>query len=331
MDQSTPTTQEHAVANLRTSARGAIVTVALLAAACGGAAAAPSSGHQYAAHTSVPEGRTPATAAADAAGTARTTFRTTIGTHAAAFVTDIGRLRTDAAAGDVQAARQDELAAQADYDQFRVLEGDYAITTSAIDEVATEVAPGQTFTGLHAVERDLWPQVGATTTGPAAPSASGVSAAALADAGTDLTSLVAQAPVAEYLLSRSFPQPDAIVNIAVAELDWVASTAVPGYEEQFSHFDLVDVTATLHAASEAVAAVTPLGMIAAPAATAGVAAHLATLTAVVAGLGPPTSTTDASITTAQRRAVTQQVDATVAELAGLSSALLPYGSGGWPS
>ncbi len=94
-----------------------------------------------------------ATAAARAATAA---FRTVIGNDAAGFVAAVGRLAADLAAGDLTQARVDELAAQSAYDGFRMLETGNTVIASTLDERATDLAPGQTFAGLHAVERDLW-------------------------------------------------------------------------------------------------------------------------------------------------------------------------------
>ena len=142
------------------------------------------------------------------------------------------------------AAGSDELAAQADYDSLpgsRV--GQPPINASTLDELATDVVPGQSFGGLHAVERDLW------AGGPLA---------------TDVAALAAQAPVAEFLLSRiaSVPKPSA--RVAVDQLSWVVDTALPLSQEQCSHLGLVDVAATERGRRPAFEAIEPLARLVDP-------------------------------------------------------------------
>ena len=121
-------------------------------------------------------------------------YRADIGNATAAFVGDIGNLQTAVDGGDAAAAKSDELAAQAQYDAFRLLESGNAVNASSLDELATDVDPGGSFAGLHAVERDLWSS---------------------AKAAADVVGHAAQAPVAQYLLSRDRLAPEAIGTTAV--------------------------------------------------------------------------------------------------------------------
>ncbi len=248
---------------------------------------------------------------------ATSAYRSDIGNDATAFVSDVGRLQSDLASGATGAARADELAAQADYDGFRMLESGNTVIASTLDERLTDVAPGQTFTGLHAVEQYLWP-------GTAAPPP-------LAEAQSAVGGLVAQAPVAEYLLSRDALGPEAIGTTAVDELGWVNDTAVPGHEEQFSHLDAVDLAATVSAARTAFTAIQPLARQVAPGLAAGVATRFASLVTQVGTLGPPGLRPDDTLPQATLRSLAQQVDATGALLAHLSARLAPYGTAGTTS
>ena len=293
-----------------------LLVVAALAGACGYTASAryqpsgatPSSG---AAHdpTTDPASAT-AVALSVAAGAATETYRTDIWNATAAFVADIGTLQEAVDGGDIGAAKSDELAAQAQYDTFRQLEGGNAVNASTLDELATEVAPNGSFAGLHAVERDLW------TSG---------------NARADVAGLSVQAPVAQYLLSRDRLTPEAIGTTAVSELGWVVSTALPGREERFSHLDAVDIAAAVGAADQAFAAIEPVGRTVDPDLTTSVAQVFSSLEADVASLGPPTQVPDAAIPTTLRLSVSQQVDATAAELAQLAARLAPLGTAGAPS
>jgi iron uptake system component EfeO len=232
-------------------------------------------------------------------------FRIDIGNATAAFVTAVGRLQSDLAAGQVPAAKEDELAAQGDYDYFRLLETDNSVNASTLDETITDVQPGQTFGGLHAIERDLW-----------------VSGDALSDA----SGLEPQAQVAEFILSRLTLPPEAIGTTGVDELNWVNDVAIPGREEWYSHLDAVDISATIAAADQAFDAVEPLAHQVAPSLTVVVAGRFATLENDVAELGPVTDLPDSALSSTTRLSLSQQVDATADGLAQLSATLVPYGT-----
>jgi iron uptake system EfeUOB component EfeO/EfeM len=229
---------------------------------------------------------------------------------AAAFVTAVAALQSDVVRDDVAAARSDELTAQGAYDALRVLESGNTINASALDELATEVPPGQSFGGLHAVERDLW------AGGPTA---------------VDVANLATQAPVAQFLLSRERLGPEAIGTTAVDQLDWVTDAALPRSQEQVSHLGLVDVTATVAASAHAFGDIEPLGHLVDPTLTTTVAGQFTVLTAECAALGPPTTTPDTSVSPTARLAVYRQLDATATQLARLSAELAPYGTAGAPS
>jgi len=257
--------------------------------------------------TGLSGGSRPTTLAAQAATHA---FATQVDASTSAFVAAVGALQSDVAAGDTGAARSDELAAQADYDSFRVLETGNAINASTLDELASDVNPLESFGGLHAVERDLW------ASGPLV---------------ADVSALEGQAPVAQYLLSRERPGPEAVAVVAVDQLDWAVDVALPHGQEQYSHLGLVDVVATEQAAHRSFSVVDPLAHLVAPALTATVEGQFAALDAQVAALGPPASVPDATVATATRLALSHQFDATASTLARLAALLTPYGTAGAPS
>jgi iron uptake system component EfeO len=248
------------------------------------------------------------TASRSAAASASTlVFRREITASAAAFVAAIGNLQTAVAGRDTAGARRDELAAQGLYDRFRLAESGNSINASTLDERQTDVVPGTTFAGLHAVERDLW--------------SSG-------DAAADLPGLAAQATVAEYLLSKTALDPEAIGTTGVDELSWVANVAIPGREEQYSHLDAVDIVATVGAAHDAFVALEPLAEEVAPTLTTSTADQFAALEQEVAALGPPAQLPDSSISGAVRLALSQRIDATAAGLAQVAARLAPFGTAG---
>ncbi len=304
----------------RLIAPAAVVAVALVAGACGGAVAvrptgttAPRVGPEagvtshYGADTSVGDRATSLAAQA-----ATRSYATQVGVWTSDFVASVDTLQTDVAEGDTPAAESDEVAAQADFDAFRVLETDNynSINASTLDELETDVVPGETFGGLHAVERDLW------AGGPAA---------------TDVAGLAAQAPVAQFLLSRMRLGPEAVGSEAVGELNWVVDTALTRSQEPVSHLGLVDVDATEAAAAQAFGDIEPLARLVDPTLTATVAAQFTTLDGAVAALGPPDTTPDTTVAPAGRLAVSQQLDATATTLARLVARLTPYGTQGSPS
>jgi hypothetical protein len=301
----------------RLAAPALLAVAALAAAACGGASstatttsrptAGPEAGvtSHYGSAAGQP-GR-PTTLAAEAA---THTFTTQVQDATAAFVSSVGALQSDAAQGNTAGARADELDAQAAYDAFRDLERGNSVNASTLDELDTDVAPGTTFGGLHAVERDLW---------------SG------APAATDAVALAAQAPIAQYLLSRLRLGPEAIGSVAVDQLDWVVDVALPTSQEHTSHLGLVDVAATVDAAGREVGDLTPLGRLVAPGLTATVTADVSALEAEIAALGPPRTTPDTSVPPAARLALSRRLDATASTLARLAARLAPYGTAGAPS
>jgi hypothetical protein len=261
-----------------------------------------SSPGSYRSGPSAPDAR----AAREAGVVASARFRRTVGIAASSFVEDVDALRQAVTTGDVTTARADELAAQAQYDAVRYLTSPASPTSSPLDETPTEVPSGAHLTGLHLVERDLWvPGHGPT-------------AAAVAQ-------LAEAAPLLEDSLSRIQLSPGDIDLVAVRELGWVTSVAVPGLEEQYSHLDSVDVAATVGAAGAAFDAVAPLGRLVTAGRTTAAGARLAALTEAVQALGTPGTVPDAGIPESRWRSVAEDADAAAAVLGALAPALAGYG------
>ncbi len=324
----------------RTSARvppapvvAAVVLVAVLASSCGSSVMArraasrgrPAAEVAPARHPAAPTGSADTADTADTAASAATTaFRQELGDESATFVSDVGQLQAELQTGNIAAARTDELAAQAEFDQFReVAAGSNPINASTIDELAADVGPGQSFGGLHAVERDLWD--------PSAPTVTGGIQGVTSQAVVDGSGLVAQAPIAEYLLSKDSLGPEAIGTTGVDDLNWVETMAIPQHEEVYSHLDAVDISAGIGAARDTFTTLAPLARLVAPTLTATVDRRFTALVAEVTALGPPDEIPDVALAPAALLALSQQVDATAAGYAQLSAVLAPFGTDGGTS
>jgi iron uptake system EfeUOB component EfeO/EfeM len=298
-----------------------MAAVATVAASCGTATATGPGGHRTRldahAGTTAP-GTAPGTALEQRLATGATAaYQVAIAGNARSFVGAVTTLESALRAGDVLAARQDELEAQADFDRFRWLETAYTGNAAALDELASAVPTGQAFGGLHAVEQALWPAAASGAT-PDPPS---TTAAIAASSG-----LVAQAPVAEYLLGKERLSPEVIGTTAVQELGWVAAVALPGREEEFSHHDDVDVAATVDAADAAFHAIGPLANAVDPALAGRVQARFTALLDLVDSLGSPDRVS--TIPSDARVAITGALDATAAQLSTLAARMTPFGTTG---
>ena len=237
-------------------------------------------------------------------------FADMVNASTAAFVAAVTALQFAVASSDIAGARAAQLDAQAAYDSFRVLQSGNAVNASTLDELASDVPPGQSFGGLHAVERDLW------GSGPLA---------------ADVDALAGQAPVAQYLLSRERLGPEAIAVVAVDQLTWAVDVALPHSQAHWSHLGLVDVAATIDAARRSFSTIEPLGRLVSPGLTATVHGQFDDLAARIARLGPPTTTADTTVAAGDRLGLSQALDATASTLARLAARLTPYGTAGAPS
>lgn len=219
----------------------------------------------------------------------------------AAFTTDLKRLATAVRAGDAAAARQAELAAQGDEDAFRAQIGAGTATALALDGRPADLAPGDTLTGLHLVERDLWKGGG--------------------DPLPAVQALLSEGPAVEELLSRVKLSPAAIARSGVETLGWVNDAAISGREETFSRLDTVDTAAGVAAARSTFTAVAPLGALVAPAETAVPDGRFAGPARAVAALGSPSELTDMDAPAGAEAEVAREVDATAAALSTLAASL----------
>jgi iron uptake system EfeUOB component EfeO/EfeM len=292
-----------------------VVLIGMSAASCATSAAAARDTERAgpastAAHHSKSRSSPRAEAERAEASSATAAFHRATVAASASLVAEVGQLQAAIDRGATLAARADELTAQADFDRIRMLDGGNTINAAALDGLASQLASGEPFGGLHAIERDLW--------------SSG-------NAADDVSGLSVQAQVAEFLLAKESVSPEAIATVGADELSWMDEMAVPGREELYSHLDTVDIAATTAAAQSAFAAIQPLAQMVAPSLTTPVARQFSQLSADVAALGPPAQVADAAIPAGTRLMLSQQVDATASELAQLAATLVPFGTAGPPS
>ena len=281
-----------------------LLTLGLVATATACGAAGASTGIRGIGRPRAPD---PTQVALARAATAQ--YRQVIDRATSGFAVDVGRLQADVDGGDTAAARLDELRAQSDYDSVLTLNRSNVTNASTLDGEADAVSPGQSFGGLHAVERDLW-------AGPATAAVAAVAA------------LAAQTPVVQFLLARISLDPEPIATTAVDELNWVDDQAIPGQVELYAHRDAVDIVAGVDAADAAFATLVPLGQAVAPAVTGTVQRRFATLVEQVGALGDPTQLPDTALSGPTRLALSREIDATAAGLALFASDLAHFGTRG---
>ena len=286
---------------------GALAAASL--AACGSTSAAGTAStttYGTAQYGASPTHPSPAEQAATLAATAG--YRRALLTAAESYAGDVQRLEAAIGAGDLSAARSDELAAQRDYDVLRPNIQPDSATANAIDGEAWSTGSGS-FAGLHAVERSLW-------------NGSGTSGAA-----RDAAQLVNSSATVAFLFYRAILTPQQISAQAQSTLDWVVDVPIQQREELYSHDNMLDVAASIDAARSAYELVAPLGRMVDPATTTLVAARFATLDSALGQRGDVASRLDDSISTAQWHTLAVDVDAVDAPLGTLTGDLAGFGSG----
>jgi iron uptake system EfeUOB component EfeO/EfeM len=221
--------------------------------------------------------------------------------------TDTQALAEAVAAGDTALAEYDELAAQSAYDAVGQVLDENVAAAEAFDGLAADAGGGDSFSGLHLVEQDLW---GGGNPGPA------------------VAALETEAPVVALIPSRVRLGPPAIVTVGVNALGWVNDEVVTQDEEAYSHLDTIDAVAGVAAARTAFAMVAPLGRLAAPGATRAVVEQFGRLEARVEALGTEGTRVDDEIAPSTWLALAQQVDATAAALSTLAGDLAHFSAGG---
>ncbi len=285
--------------------------LALLAAGvlagCGGygdAARAAYPGHHVhygATHPSVAEQATTLTATLG--------YRRFLLTSSEGLAGSLASVARDAAQGELAATRHAELAAQVDFDALRADVAPDSATSIQLDGEPWSLG-GAPFGGLHLIERELW------SAPPELARASRV-AAALAPTAVQIA----------YVFSRAVMTPAQMLAQAQAQLEWAVDVPLEGREETYSHHDLADGAASVHAARTAFDLTVALGRLVDPATVAACAARFAILASVLHTLGDPLARRDASIRVTSWQRLAAAIDAANAPLGSMVGDVQGFGSG----
>ncbi|MCO7221331.1 iron uptake system protein EfeO [Klenkia sp. PcliD-1-E] len=147
---------------------------------------------------------------------------------------------TDAVeAGDVAGAQALYPVARTYWERIEPVAESFGDLDPRVDARENDVAEGETWTGFHVLERDLWVTGDLSRSGPVAD-----------QLVADIQELATQ--VQDLQL-----QPLDLANGALALLDEIASGKVTGEEERYSHTDLWDFQANLDGSQAAVQALRP--------------------------------------------------------------------------
>ncbi len=142
-------------------------------------------------------------------------------------------------AGDVAQAQALYPVARTYYERIEPVAESLGDLDPRIDARENDVAEGDTWTGFHVLERDLWATGDLSQSGPVADQL-------VADVG-DLVTRVQDIQL----------QPLDLANGALELLDEIASSKVTGEEERYSHTDLWDFQANLDGSQAAVQSLRP--------------------------------------------------------------------------
>jgi iron uptake system component EfeO len=238
-----------------------------------------------------------------AAARAVADYRAYVLAQAQAALPLVQRLRDAVAAGDRAAAQAAYSPSRVPWERIEPVAESFGDLDPRMDAREADLAPGDTFSGWHRLEKALW-------------------------TGEDLAPVV---PVADQLLAdvgelaQRVPNaaltPTAIGNGAQALVDEVATGKVTGEEELFSHTDLVDFRANLDGAQQAFAVLRPVVAASEP----DLVAQLDTRFAAVQAALVPYQQGDGyvsydTVPADGRRALSRAVDALSAPLSQLGAA-----------
>ncbi|KQV07552.1 iron uptake system protein EfeO [Leifsonia sp. Root112D2] len=147
-------------------------------------------------------------------------------------------------AGDDDTARSLYPTARANYERIEPVAESFGDLDPELDFREADVAEGETWTGWHRIEKDLWPPAPAQNSGTTYVALTKAERTSFADKLTVNTQQLYDAVHAKsYSVSL-----DAISNGAIGLLDEVANGKITGEEEIWSHTDLWDFQANLEGA-----------------------------------------------------------------------------------
>ncbi|CAB4914105.1 MAG: peptidase M75 [Actinobacteria bacterium] len=143
-------------------------------------------------------------------------------------------------AGDVDTAKALYPVARTYFERIEPVAESFGDLDPRIDARENDVEEGDTWTGFHVLERDLWVTGDLSASGPVADQLM-----------TDVEDLVTQVQTLEL-------QPLDLANGALGLLDEIAASKVTGEEERYSHTDLWDFQANLDGSQAAITSLRPV-------------------------------------------------------------------------
>ncbi|MFF1878721.1 iron uptake system protein EfeO [Leifsonia sp. NPDC058230] len=143
-------------------------------------------------------------------------------------------------AGDDDSARAQYAPARAFYERIEPTAEQFGDIDPAIDLREADLEQGQTWTGWHRIEKDLWAPAGYTPSDPATRKQLGDQLVADTQKLSDLVN------AKDFSLTI-----DQISNGAIGLMEEVSSSKITGEEETFSHTDLSDFQANVEGAKVA--------------------------------------------------------------------------------
>ena len=143
-------------------------------------------------------------------------------------------------AGDMAKAKQLYPVARTYYERIEPVAESFGDLDPKIDARENDVEPGDTWTGFHVLERDLWQTGDVSRSGPVAD-----------QLVSDIADLATRAQDLEL-------QPLDLANGALGLLDEIATGKITGEEDRYSHTDLYDFAANLEGSQQAVQSLRPV-------------------------------------------------------------------------
>jgi iron uptake system component EfeO len=143
-------------------------------------------------------------------------------------------------AGDIAQAQSLYPVARSYYERIEPVAESFGDLDPKIDARENDVEPGDTWTGFHVLERDLWQTGDLSQSGPVADQLM-----------SDLDDLATRVQDLDL-------QPLDLANGALALLDEIATGKITGEEDRYSHTDLWDVAANLEGSQQAVQSLRPV-------------------------------------------------------------------------
>jgi iron uptake system component EfeO len=143
-------------------------------------------------------------------------------------------------AGDIPAAQALYPVARSYFERVEPVAESFGDLDPKIDARENDVEPGDTWTGFHVLERDLWQTGDISESGPVAEQLM-----------TDVNDLANRVRSLEL-------QPLDLANGALGLLDEIATGKITGEEDRYSHTDLYDFAANLQGSEAAIQSLRPV-------------------------------------------------------------------------